>query len=154
MAMIGHIIHILLRLPFGAAPAPSEVCVSSEMTIDLAIDILNSEWDPTTTPTPNRNLILPPKWLPKPSHYPTALPLDVDIPYRPYGSTDGYIDDIWTIAVDNGNYLAKAKEAIYMTIHLTFCPFLPNEPIPRNDPLSLNKLKAEAQSEEIKILLR
>ena len=89
MAMIGHIIHILLQLPFGAAPAPSEFCVSSELTIGLEMDILDSEWDPTTTPTPNHNLIPPPKRLPIPSNYPTTLPLDIDIPYHPHGSTNG-----------------------------------------------------------------
>ena len=87
MVMIGHLIHILPQLPFGAAPSPSEFCVSSKMTIDLAMDILDSEWDPATNPTPNRNLIPPPKRFPIPSHYPTALPLVVDIPYRPHKST-------------------------------------------------------------------
>ena len=120
MAMIGGFIHILLRLPFGAASSPSKLCISFKMAIDLAMDILDSELDPASTPTPNRHLISPPKQLSKTKHFPNALPLDVDIPYRPHGPIDGYIDDMWTITVDEEQHLDKANKAIDMAIQLTF----------------------------------
>ena len=40
---------LLTRLPFGSSPAPSEFCVTSETTFDLANDLLYCEqWDPVT----------------------------------------------------------------------------------------------------------
>ena len=89
----------------------------------------------------------------QPVIYPTAQPLDVEVPYRPQSLEDGCIDDIWTVVVDKEAYTLRANAEIDIAIYLTFWPLSSTEPIQRNDPLSLVKLLAEGQMEELKIIL-
>ena len=53
MAIVGNLLHVLFRLPFGAAPAPSEWCPIMEMIVDLATKLVKCKnWDPQELKSP------------------------------------------------------------------------------------------------------
>ena len=90
------------------------------MIIDLTTDLLDIEWNPETCPPPHYYIIPPMYRHQQPAIYPTAQPLDVEVPYRPQSLEDGCIDDIWTVVVDTEAYTLRSNAAIDMAIHLTF----------------------------------
>ena len=154
MVLVAKYVLLLLRLPFGSTPAPGEFCLGSEMIVDLSNDILDTnQWEHTEFNIPYRHLIpkilLPPK-LTSPV---LALPLDVPVPYRPKGRSDGYVDDMWTACLHKGKNAEKANVALDIAINATFRPLAPDEPLPRHPATSLSKIAGEGQMSTKKTLL-
>ena len=81
-----------------------------------------------------------------------ADPLAVDITSTE-ASTDGLIDDIITITVDDKHWIDRAKSADLLVIHTLFRPLQPPEPLKQDDPLSLRKLTGEGQLADHKTCL-
>ena len=85
---------LLTRLPFGSSPAPSEFCVTSETTFDLANDLLYCEqWDPGTLPSPYANELPPPQQQNDSIPFGSAEEADVKLDPLILGGTEGCIDD-------------------------------------------------------------
>lgn len=146
------------RLPFGSVPAPSEFSNCSDITFDLAKDLMDcEEWDPDVLPCPLRDEIPPPHRLPDNVPFGQALDSDVHLPPSFKGGTDGYIDDGCNVVLDsddNQPMVQRAEQNIPMALHLQFRPHGGDqEPIPRGEMASIPKLKAEAFLTEILIFL-
>ena len=60
-------------------------------------------------------------------------------------SMDGFIDDIFTIPVDDKYLIDREKSAAILVIHALFQPLQPSKPLKLDDPLSLRKLVGEVQ---------
>ena len=146
------------RLPFGSMPAPAEFSNCSDITFDLANDLMNCDhWDPSEYPSPLKKEIPPPKRLANNIKFGPAFKADVQLPTDFKGGTDGYIDDGATCVLDsaeNQNMVMRAEQCITMALHLQFRPNAgKDEPIPRAEMASMRKLKAEAYLTEIMDLL-
>ena len=122
--------------------------------------LLNStEWNPNELKSPNQHLIPADKHLNSNIPFTPALPLVVKIPLGQGAKNDLYIDDNAGVNLDdpddeqNENRITKARAAVPLAIHVTARPITENEPIPREEMLSLTKLLAEAGLEEICTLL-
>ena len=149
---------ILLRLPFGSSPAPSEFCVTSEIVFDLGNDLLQCEqWDPATLPTPYNEALPEPVRLDDNIPFGKAEEADVKLDSNCKGGCEGYIDDGPTAVLDspeNWRMVRRAREAICMALHLVFRPLAGSlEPIERPDAASIRKMLAEGGLAEIMIYL-
>ena len=74
-------------------------------------------------------------------------------PARPQGFNDVYVDDTITIFVDTPTNLKRAPKAIATATATIARPSCPNEPIPREHLLSVDKYMAEGAPSEIKTIL-
>ena len=149
---------ILSRLPFGSNPAPAEFSICSDITFDLASDLMNCKlWDPDSLPCPLRDEIPPPVRLPDNIPFGAAFEAAVQLPESFKGGTDGYIDDGLNVVLDsedNQPMVKRAEQCLPMALHLQFRPNAGNnEPIPRGEMASIPKLKAEAFLTETIIFL-
>jgi hypothetical protein len=70
-----------------------------------------------------------------------------------FAIADGYIDDVITVVLDIGDWVAKAANAAPLAIDSLFRPLDLKDPLPRNDPVSIRKLKGEGTPSERKIVL-
>ena len=151
--IVKSITYFLGRLPFGAADAPSKHDTPSNIAVDLSQALIDDPtWDPEQVNSPQASKIPPIKRLDATSTYGNAFPLAVTIPNRDC-FTDGYIDDLMSIALDTIDATSRARHAIALSIHTIFRPININDPLPRNDVLSERKLLAESRLEEIKTVL-
>ncbi len=155
ICIIGSLAYLLLRLPFGAAAAPSEFCVASEALCDLANNLLaDHTWEPGETKTPWDDILPAPNLLDPSLPYAKARPLDVTPPYPEHnGKCDVYIDDIITIGLYLPQLIARLQQAVIMAIHCLFRPMHPSEAGHRNHVLSLRKLAGDGALCEIKVVL-
>ena len=148
---------ILNRLPFGSSPAPAEFSTASEMIFDLANDLIHCPyWDPAALPSPHEKLLPKPERLPDDVPFGAALAPDVHLPPSQKAGVDGFIDDGAVAVLDTEQtkpMVDRARQALGMATHLVFRPVADDEPIPRPDPQSLRKLKAEGQLRETLIFL-
>ena len=102
MILVKNFILLLLRLPFGSSPAPGEFFLSSKMIVDLANDLLaNESWTASSFPIPYADKIPRPMEAQPLTAPVQALPLDVPVPYRPKGGCEGYVDDMWTVVLQD-----------------------------------------------------
>ena len=71
------------------------------------------------------------------------------------GTHEMYLDDLIGLGIDipGTDNIPRAERAPMLVIHTCARPVHPNEPIPRQDMASLQKLKAEAALTEIKTIL-
>ena len=146
------------RLPFGSKPAPAEFSNCSDITFDLANDLMNCDlWDVESLPCPLRKEIPPPKRLPDENPFGVAYESDVKLPKSFKGGVDGYIDDGLGMVLDskeNEKMVKRAEQCLPMALHLQFCPNAgSDEPIERAEMASMPKLKAEAFLTELIIFL-
>ena len=81
----------LERLPFGSMPAPAEFSICSDITFDLARDLMECESrDPEELASPLKEEIPPPVRLPDNIPFGTAMETDLHLPPEWKGGTDGY----------------------------------------------------------------
>ncbi len=143
-----------LRLTFGGSPCSNEWCVFGEICTDLANDLLHSkDWDHTSLYSPHASKLPPPSYLPDDFPYTQAEDLDVDIPFDPSGRIDDFIDDGIAVVPDLDRNKDRGVAAILLAIHTLCRPLDPNEPIQREDCLSLEKLEEEGMMSETVIIL-
>lgn len=148
----------LTRLPFGSSPAPAHFSVGSDLTCDLANDLIHCPlWDPSVVTSPLQEKIPPTVLLDRHIPFGEALEADVKIPADITAGTDSYIDDIATATLATQHNLpqvARAKAAVLMALHLQFRPHAgDHEPIKRPDAASVRKLMAEGSLAETIIFL-
>ena len=154
MTIIDDIGYFLSRLPFGSNEGPGKHDIPSNMCVELAQEIADdSTWDPATLFSPRANDI------------PADITLDADIqhgPAHPLGVKfdqekdcyfDGYIDDLITVVAQILDIPDRGRNAVALALHTFYRPKNPDDPIPRDDILSLRKLLAEGGLTEIKRVL-
>jgi hypothetical protein len=143
-----------LRLTFGGRPCAYEFCVASEMCTDLANDILHAkEWNPRELHSPHANKIPEPILLDDSIPYAPAEELDVNLDGDENGRIDDFIDDGMVVIPDIGDNRARASGALLLAIHILCRPLSTDEPIDRDDPLSLSKLSEDGTLSEIFTML-
>ncbi len=143
-----------LRLTFGGSPCSNEWCTFAELCTDLANDILHCKhWNPTILHSPHQKKLPPPFYLDDSIPFAQAAELDVAIPIDDMGRIDDFIDDGIVILPDINDNKERGVQAMLLAIHTLCRPIDNNEPILRDDCLSLDKLQEEGQlSEELIIL--
>jgi hypothetical protein len=143
-----------VRLTFGGSPCPPEFCIYSEMCVDLANDLLHCpEWIPIEIASPHASTLPEPKLLDPSLHFKSARPLDVVLDPDDFGKADIFIDDGMVIVPDINDNRHRAVQALLLAIHTLCRPLDINEPIKREDCLSLGKLAEEGQLAECFTLL-
>ena len=144
-------LYIALRATFGGVPNPYEWGVISESITDLANLLMNDKsWDPSKLHSNIQNSIPPDKCMNDDVPYATALPTTVSPPTNCSSKADVYIDDTTTISIDDPSITPRAQAAVPMAIHIIGRPLAENEPIPRQDLISIDKLQAKGRMEEFK----
>jgi hypothetical protein len=150
----GDIALVSLRLTFGGAPCPNEFCVISEICADLGNDILRDPaWDPRSLHSPHTIKLSLNNHNEDNTPFTQALPLDVDIPPDTHGKIEIYIDDGITVIPDIGDNRIRGSNAMGLAIHTLCRPISENEPIQRDDCLSLAKLAEEGTLSETALIL-
>jgi hypothetical protein len=138
-----------LRLTFGGSPCPPEFCIYSELTADLANDLLHCpQWDPQRLKSPHSALLKDPLVLGPEIPFSPAKSLDVKLDPDDFGKVDIFIDDGMVVIPDLNSNRDRAVQALLLSIHILCRPLDPKEPIYRDDCLSLSKLAEEGQLSE------
>ena len=121
--------------------------------MDLYDDLLTcSDWDENELFSPHVHKLEPPSFLPDSAPLAPALPADVSMPTNGTGRADVFINDIITVGYANKRWKRLCGAAL-LALHMFRRPAHNNEPVPRDDLLSLNKLIAEGSSLEVKTAL-
>ncbi len=124
------------------------------MCTDLANDILHcQDWDSLTLSSPHASKLSDPILQPIEMEFKQAKSLDVDIPLDTWGRVDDFIDGEIAIVPDLQNNRNRAIQAMLLAIHVICRPLAPNEPILRDDCLSLGKLAEEGTLSECLMIL-
>jgi hypothetical protein len=155
IAVFDGVAYIALRLTFGGSPNPPTWCLFSELVTDLANEIsLCREWDHETLRSPAQPETPEPVTEPDRVPIAPARPLAVHIPVGSTAQTDGFIDDLITVALDTERNNAREAHTVPLAIHVTSRPHAgDDEPITRRSILAQAKLIAEGTPAEIQIVL-
>ena len=151
--IVNNLTYFLGRLPFGASDAPSKHDTPSNITVDLGQAFMDDvTWDPNQVNSPQASQIPPLTRLDNGTPFGHAHPLAVDLPTKNCFA-DGYVDDLISVAIDTPQDTLRARHAIALATYTIFRPTNEDDPIPRNNILSIRKLLAESRLEEIKTVL-
>jgi hypothetical protein len=138
-----------LRLTFGESPCPPEFCIYSELSADLANNLLHCpKWDPSKLNSPHASKLLIPTLLDQTIPFSQAKSLDVVMEPDDWGKVDIFIDDGIVIIPDLNSNRHRAVQALLLAIHTLLHPIDMVEPIKREDCLSQSKLAEEGQLAE------
>ena len=153
ITILGNIAYLLLRLPFGSAPAPSIFGDVSDTVTDLAQDLaLDPTWDPQTLQADFEFLDLPPVYLNENVKYEAAGTLAVELPPRDIVS-DNFIDDIFQAGVDLGENRLRIIHSVPLALEAITRPIQKGDDITRNTIISMKKHFAEGRLSETKTIL-
>jgi hypothetical protein len=142
-----------LRPTFGRSPCSNEWCTFAELYTDLANNTLHcADWDPSFLSSPHQSKLPPAQYLDDSIPFASTAELDVEIPNDNMGRIDDFINDGIVIVPDLHNNKARGVAAMLLAIHTLCHPLDPNEPIYREDCLSLEKLSEEGVMSEILII--
>ena len=152
--IVNAIAYILSRLPFGVSEGPGQHDIPSNMIVDLAQQILDDPtWDPSILHSPHHDKIPMPERLPDNIPFGEAHALSVKMERPTDAYIDGYVDDLMALLLDSGNLSERGRQVVALAIHIFFRPVNENDPLPREDVLSLRKLLGEGKLEEVKVIL-
>jgi hypothetical protein len=145
---------LLWRLSFDGSACLALWCAFSEIITDLANGLLsNPDWTPSDFKTTDNLPDLEPSRLPVDITLAQTLPCLLLPPTRPSGSVDVFIDDTGTLFIDTPSNTARAPKAVLIATATLARPVSPDEPLPRETLLSLDKYMAEGHPDEIKSML-
>ena len=148
------IAHIYLRLTFGGKPNPAIFCEVSEVATDLANEILLSdEWHPDIVSGPLKDYIGKPKREPDDVPFAPSAPMAVDPQPNDNGKVDVFVDDLIATFLDSLRNIERVPAVIPLVLSLLGRPVSDDEPIDRNEFLSIIKLLAEGTPAEIQTVL-
>ena len=153
MAIVGNLLHVLFRLPFGAAPAPPEWCPIMEMIVDLATALVKCKnWDPKDLKSPWSSYFPTTKFDPVLPQALVAYPMNVNVPIEADcpAAVEGYVDDGLAITAGDCKQMVRVYECLPLATHVFFRPVSPDEPILRPSPLNEPKYKGECMMAEVK----
>ena len=153
VTVIGKLAYIPLRLPFGVSPGPSLYSTISECIYDVVNDLLNEkQWNRKILNSPQVSLLQKPEPPDTSIGLEEAHKLAVYIPER-NSFADGYIDDCLSVALDEDDEIQRSQEAPPLVVHAIFRPLDAADPLPRDENISIKKLKGEGQPSEKKVML-
>ena len=153
MAVVGDILHVLFRLPFGASPAPPEWCPIMEMIVDLANRLVQcKDWNPKTLNSPWHKYFPHIDFKAEINDPPVAYELDVDVPItsEALAGAEGYVDDGIGICAGDKILMERMYAAIPLATHIMSRPVAIDEPIERPEPLNELKCEGEGKMEDEK----
>jgi hypothetical protein len=157
IAVFDHIAYIALRLTFGVSLNPPTWCLFSKMVTNLSNKLAYwNDWNPDTLRSPAQSVTPTPKLdTGKGANFAIAQPTAVAVRVTSTIKTDGFIDDLILIFLDNPVNRAKAPYCVPLVVHVTSRPHAgPNKPIPRHNILGDAKLSAEQGTrDELQIVL-
>jgi hypothetical protein len=81
------------------------------------------------------------------------MELAVDVPFNDDGLADCYLDDIPPVCVDIGDNADRCAAALPLALHILGRPLALDEPIARDDLLSVKKTLGEGQMAEQRVVL-
>jgi hypothetical protein len=143
-----------LCLTFGGSPYPNKWCTFAKMCTDLANDILHSkDWNPDSLHSPHKAKLPPAQYLEDSIPFSPTADLDVDIPHDDISPINDFINDGIATILNLYNNKDRGVAAMLLAIHTLCQPLDPNEPIPREDCLSLEKLAEEGVMSEKLVIL-
>ena len=146
--------YIQLRLSFEGKGCPPAWCSISEITTDLANDLLLCEtWHPDDIRSPVQHLIPTEERLPLHTPFAAALSLALEPPAHPEGKSDCFVDDVITVFLDSPVNCKRAPAAVPLAIHIVNRPLADDEPIPRSMLLAEDKLLSEGGPRKQAIVL-
>jgi hypothetical protein len=156
--IFGQIAYIALRLSFGGAANPAAWSCCSEMITDLSNKLpLMKDWDPEKVHSPDQAEVQAPVYLDDSFQLTMspAKPLSVHILITALGRSDCFIDDIIIVMIDRVEQILRHSSAGPLVIHVAMRPNAgkEQEPIPRRDTLSKDKLEAEGAPAESQTVL-
>ena len=152
--IIEQIAYFLGRLSFGGSDGPGKHDIPSNMCVELAQKIVDDPtWDPKELYSPRAAQIPADKRLPDDIPFGKAHPLKVKIEDEKDCYIDSFIDDLISIILDELGLPERGRNAVALALHTFFRPTNPDDPVPRDDILSLRKLLAEGGLEETKMVL-
>lgn len=152
ITVLDDIAYLLVRLPFGSAPAPSIFSSISDTAADLAQDLcLDPSWDPTTLHS-SFNLNFPTEYEEPSVPFAPADPLAMQLPPREI-VTDNLIDDIFQAGALVNDNEERIRHSVPLILEAMFRPLHPDDEVPRNPIISMKKQKAEGALAERKVIL-
>jgi len=154
VTVIKDIAYIPLRLPFRVASGPRIYSTISETIFHLTNDILNyNTWDKNVINPPIKTKLETPFYLDDSLPFESPQPLEVYmIPLR-HTFCDGYINNFLSVGLDEADLVTRSQEAPTLDVYTVFRPVHDDEPIHRDDAISVKKLKGEGVQSEQKIML-
>jgi hypothetical protein len=153
MVVLGGVLLVALRLTFGGAANPSRWSDLSEMACDLANDLIRHPgWSPSLCPSPHMHLLDDAvEFEPDDVPLAAAAPVFVDLPADDKPKADMFIDDGFAAFLERD--VDAGRAILPFVLHLLGRPVADDEPLPRDDVLSVKKFLAEATPAERKIIL-
>jgi hypothetical protein len=153
ITIIDHLAYLLLRVPFGASPAPSKFSCISDTAADIAHDLaMEPSWDPHSLHSDFDIDSSDPEPLPNHVPFGNADPLLIDLPPRNI-VTDNFIDDLFQAGVHIADNAARICHAAPLVLETIFRVSSPRDHAHRDTIINLTKHKAEGKLEERKIVL-
>lgn len=154
IAIFGELAYIQLRLSFGGAACPQAWCCISEIITDLANSLTqNRAWKLNDLQSPDQHHIAPAEYLNEMIPFAETLPTMLLPPPRPEGFSDVFVDDIITTFLDDPANIDRSPAAVPLATHIITRPLSPNEHVTREQFLAKDKLAAEGNPTESKIIL-
>jgi hypothetical protein len=148
------IAHIYLCLTFGGKPNPAIFCEVSEVATDLVNEmLLCDEWHPDIISGPLQEYIGKPKREADDVPFAPAAPMAVDPEPDEQGKLDVFVDDLIAAFLDSESNNKCVPAVIPLVRALLNHPVTDDEPIYRNEFLSITKLLAEGTPAQIQIVL-
>jgi hypothetical protein len=152
ITIINQIAYLLLRVPFGASPAPTKFSSISDTAADVAHDLaMDTRWDPATlhssfdldnmTPDP-----------PPTAKMGQADPLLINLPPRDI-VTDNFIDDLFQACASINDNDERIRHAAPLVLETIFRMKDANDPTKRDPIINLTKHEAEGKLEVRKTIL-
>ena len=154
MTVIERIAYFLGRMSFGTSEGPGKHDIPSNMCVELSQRIVDDlTWDPKDLHSPRAVDIPADKRLPAEIPFGKAHELIVKFTDEKDCYIDGFIDDLISIILDELDLPERGRNAVALALHTFFRPTNADDPVPRDDILSLRKLLAEGGLEETKMVL-
>jgi hypothetical protein len=152
ITVVHDIAYLLVRVPFGASPAPSGFSLVSDAAGDLAQDLaLDPNWDPAKLHSSFDLDFIP--QLEAPSvPFGQADELSINLPPREI-VTDNFIDDLFQAALHKDDNAERIKHAVPLVLETLFRQLDHNDDCPRDAIINLTKHEAEGRLEETKTIL-
>lgn len=148
------IAHIYLRMTFGGKPNPAIFCEFSETATDLANEILLcDDWHPDIVRGPLQEYIGKPKREADHVPFASSAPMAVDPEPTDTGKIDVFLDDFIATFLDSLKNNQRVPAIIPLVLSLLGRPVADDEPIDRNEFLSIVKLIAEGTPAELQTVL-
>lgn len=131
-----------LQLSFGRLVNPSSWCCFSEMLTDLSNELpLIPDWDLGELHSPIQPTVPDPVCKDKLQPFATAKPMVVKVPKTAIGREDRFIYDISKVFVGFPDVIKRHAASALLAAHISMQPSAGNnEPIPRKEIISLDKL--------------